>query len=165
LDRRAGVLAASAATFRAVHVALRRTAECAPLRAALAGAGAGAALPFEVRYCTHACLNSLHADCRLSNLYFLTKVRTHVPHTCWLTHQALYSVLGDAVGRPSLVVPLMPIQLQPGPVDCGLGEARGEARSNSGLGEARGEAHAGAVGAGRALEQCLTAVRRATALG
>ena len=74
-------------------------------------------------------------------------------------------MLGDAVGRPSLVVPLMPIQLQPGPVDCGLGEARGEARSNSGLGEARGEAHAGAVGAGRALEQCLTAVRRATALG
>ena len=54
-------------------------------------------------------------------------------------------MLGDAVGRPSLVVPLMPIQLQPGPVDCGLGEARGEA--------------AGAVGAGRALEQCLTAVR------
>ena len=75
-------------------------------------------------------------------------------------------MLGDAVGRPSLVVPLMPIQLQPGPVDCGLGEARGEARSSSGLGEARGEAHAGGgVGAGRALEQCLTAVRRATALG
>ena len=61
-------------------------------------------------------------------------------------------MLGDAVGRPSLVVPLMPIQLQPGPVDCGLGEAMREA-------------HAGAVGAGRALEQCLTAVRRATALG
>ena len=57
LDRRAGVLAASAASFRAVHVALRRTAECAPLRAALAGPGAGAALPFEVRYCTHTCLN------------------------------------------------------------------------------------------------------------
>ncbi len=73
-------------------------------------------------------------------------------------------MLGDAVGRPSLVVPLMPIQLQPGPVDCGLGEV--SSRSSSGLGEARGEAHAGGgVGAGRALEQCLTAVRRATALG
>ena len=78
-------------------------------------------------------------------------------------------MLGDAVGRPSLVVPLMPIQLQPGPVDCGLGEARGEAGSSSGLGEARGEARAaaaGAAGAARlALEQCLAAVRSAAAEG
>ena len=65
-------------------------------------------------------------------------------------------MLGDAVGRPSLVVPLMPIQLQPGPVDCGLGEARGEARA----------AAAGAAGAARlALEQCLAAVRSAAAEG
>ena len=84
------------------------------------------------------------------------------------------------MGRPSLVVPLMPIQLQPGPVDCGLGEvssrsssglgeARGEAGSSSGLGEARGEARAaaaGAAGAARlALEQCLAAVRSAAAEG
>ena len=57
---RTGVLAASAATFRAAHAALRRTAECAPLRATLAGAAAGAALPFEARYaCTrHACVDA-----------------------------------------------------------------------------------------------------------
>ena len=73
------------------------------------------------------------------------------------------------MGLPSLVVPLMPIQLQQGAaVDCGLGEARGEAG-----GVARGEAppggaaHAGdaedAGDARRALDQCLAAVRRATA--
>ena len=61
-------------------------------------------------------------------------------------YQALYSALGDAVGRPSLVVPLMPIQLVAGAVDCGLSEA----------------AEATRPVARRALEECLAAVRIAT---
>ena len=86
-------------------------------------------------------------------------------------------MLGEALGRASLVVPLMPIQLQPGPgVDCGLGEASsssggggskgdGGGSSAGGAGGAGGagwpgEAHAGGTEATRqALEQCLTAVR------
>ena len=89
----------------------------------------------------------------------------------WLRTRRFYSVLGEALGRASLVVPLMPIQLQPGPgVDCGLGEASSSGGGGSSGGGSSaaggggsgwpGEARAGGTEATRqALEQCLTAVR------